>query len=261
MSGVRRVELAEAWVLHSRPFRETSLIVEAFAREHGRIGLVARGGRRPRSPLGLAAQPFRRLLLSWGGRGDLATLHRAECAMDAMEKSAECAAEGGADSAAHDRAGKIPQGASLLPAMYLNELLLKLTRREDPHPELFDHYCVALSGLSGGRPLEAVLRRFELDLLASLGLGLDLERDAQGRPLVPDASYRYRMEEGARALPAGAPTGKAMNFSGAELLGMARGKWDSRDTRTAARRLLRAAIDFYLEGRPLNTRRVFAAMR
>ena len=250
MSGVRRVELAEAWVLHSRPFRETSLVVEAFAREHGRIGLVARGGRRPRSPLGLAAQPFRRLLLSWGGRGDLATLHRAECAM-----------EESADRAAPPRAGKIPQGASLLPAMYLNELLLKLTRREDPHPELFDHYCVALADLSGSRPIEAVLRRFELSLLASLGLGLDLERDAEGRPLVPDAAYCYRMEEGPQALPAGTPTGKAMNFSGAELLGMAGGKWGSRDIRMAARRLLRAAIDFYLEGRPLNTRRVFAAMR
>jgi len=250
MSGVRRVELAEAWVLHSRPFRETSLIVEAFAREHGRIGLVARGGRRPRSPLGLAAQPFRRLLLSWGGRGDLATLHRAECA---MEESAECTA--------HDRAGEIPQGAGLLAAMYINELLLKLTRREDPHPELFDHYCVALAGLRSGHPVEAVLRRFELNLLASLGLGLDLERDTEGRPLIPDAAYCYRMEEGAQALPAGAPTGKAMNFSGAELMSVARGKWASQGTRLAARRLLKTAIDFYLEGRPLNTRRVFAAMR
>ncbi len=258
MSGVRRVELAEAWVLHSRPFRETSLIVEAFAREHGRIGLVARGGRRPRSPLGLAAQPFRRLLLSWGGRGDLATLHRAECA---MEESAECAMEESADRAAHHRAGEIPQGAGLLAAMYINELLLKLTRREDPHPELFDHYCVALAGLRSGHPVEAVLRRFELNLLASLGLGLDLERDTEGRPLVPDAAYCYRMEEGAQALPAGAPTGKAMNFSGAELMGVARGKWASQGTRLAARRLLKTAIDFYLEGRPLNTRRVFAAMR
>jgi len=250
MSGVRRVELAEAWVLHSRPFRETSLIVEAFAREHGRIGLVARGGRRARSPLGLAAQPFRRLLLSWGGRGDLATLHRAECAM-----------EESADRAAHHRAGKIPQGAGLLAAMYINELLLKLTRREDPHPELFDHYCIALAGLRSGHPVEAVLRRFELNLLASLGLGLDLERDTEGRPLVPDAAYCYRMEEGAQALPAGAPTGKAMNFSGAELMGVACGKWASQGTRLAARRLLKTAIDFYLEGRPLNTRRVFAAMR
>lgn len=250
MSGDRRVELAEAWVLHSRPFRETSLIVEAFAREHGRIGLVARGGRRPRSPLSLAAQPFRRLLLSWGGCGDLATLH---CAEYAMQASLDCEMP--------DDAGKIPQGASLLAAMYLNELLLKLTRREDPHPGVFDHYCIALAGLSGGRPIEAVLRRFELGLLAALGLGLDLERDAEGRALVPDAAYCYRMEEGARVLPAGARTGNAMNFSGAELLGMARGEWASRNTRQAARRLLKAAIDFYLEGRPLNTRRVFAAMQ
>ena len=250
MSSVRRVELAEAWVLHSRPFRETSLIVEAFARDHGRIGLVARGGRRPRSPLGLAAQPFRRLLLSWGGRGDLATLHGAECAMN------ESAA-----GAMHDGADTLPQGRSLLAAMYLNELLIKLTRREDPHPELFDHYCAALAGLSGGEPVEAVLRRFELDLLASLGVGLNLQCDASGRALAPDTAYCYRMEEGAQALPAGASIGEALNFSGAELMGIARHDWACRDTRLAARRLLTSAIDFYLEGRPLNTRRVFAAMQ
>ena len=80
MNTVRRVELAESWVLHSRPFRETSLIVEAFSREFGRMGLVARGGRRPRSALALAARPFRRLLLSWTGRGELATLTAAESA-------------------------------------------------------------------------------------------------------------------------------------------------------------------------------------
>ena len=242
MSGIRRVELAEGWVLHSRPFRETSLIVEAFSRDHGRVGLVARGGRRPRSSLGLAAQPFRRLLLSWSGRGELATLTRAESARQAS-------------------AGNLPQGNRLLAAMYLNELLLRLTRREDPHPELFDHYCGALAGLRAAGPIEAVLRRFELDLLASLGFGLNLASDTRGQALAPDAAYRYRMEEGPQALPPGARIGRAMNFSGAELLGIAGRDWDRGDIRRAARRLLKAAIDFYLDGRPLNTRKVFAAMQ
>ncbi len=242
MSSFRRVEMAEAWVLHSRAFRETSLIVEAFSREHGRVGLVVRGGRRPRSPLGLAAQPFRRLLLSWSGRGELAALTRAESAMQ----------DGGLT---------LPAGNALFAAMYLNELLMKLTRREDPHPELFDHYCDALAGFSADEPIEAVLRCFELDLLASLGFGLNLHCDTTGRALASDAAYCYRMEEGAEALPAGAGIGKTLNFSGAELLGIARRDWASRDIRLAARRLLKAAIDFYLEGRPLNTRRVFAAMQ
>lgn len=242
MSNVRRVELAEAWVLHSRPFRETSLVVEALSRDFGRVGLVARGGRRPRSPLGLAAQPFRRLLLSWSGRGELATLTRAESAMQ-------------------DGAGNLPQGRRLLAAMYLNELLIKLTRREDPHPELFGHYCDALAGLSARGPVEPALRRFELDMLASLGFGLNLQCDTRGRALVPDAAYRYRMEEGAEALPAGARIGGAMHFSGAQLLGIECRDWGSRDILQASRRLLGAAIDFYLEGRPLNTRKVFAAMQ
>ncbi len=242
MSSIRRVELAEGWVLHSRPFRETSLIVEAFSRDHGRVGLVARGGRRPRSSLALAAQPFRRLLLSWSGRGELVTLTAAESA----SQNAGC---------------RPPGGKALMPALYLNELVLKLTRREDPHPELFDHYCAALEELRAGEPVEPALRRFELDLLASLGLGLNLKFDTQGRELAPDTAYRYRMEAGAEALPPGARTGKAMNFSGAELLGIARRDWRRRDMRHAARRLLGTAIDFYLEGRPLNTRKVFAAMQ
>ena len=242
MNTVRRVELTDAWVLHSRPFGETSLIVEAFSREFGRMGLVARGGRRPRSALSPAAQPFRRLLLSWTGRGELATLTAAE-------------------NAAQHAALRSPTGAALLAAMYLNELLLRLTRREDPHPELFDHYCRALGDLCAARPLETVLRRFELDLLASLGFGLNLERDTQGRALAPATAYRYRMEQGAEALPDGARQAEPMDFSGEELLGIARRDWASRDIRRAARRLLKAAIDFYLEGRPLNTRKVFAAMR
>ncbi len=242
MSTIRRVEHAQSWVLHSRPFRETSLIVEAFAREYGRMGLVARGGRRPRSSLALAAQPFRRLYLSWTGRGELATLTRAE-------------------SASQPGGHKLPQGDKLFAAMYLNELLLRMTRREDPHPELFDHYSDALERLGESRPLEPVLRRFELDLLASLGYGLNLRRDTQGRALAPQTAYCFRMEQGAEALPAGARLGEAMNFSGAELIGIASGDWESRETRRAARRLLKNAIDFYLEGRPLNTRKVFAAMQ
>ena len=242
MSGVRRIELAESWVLHSRPFRETSLIVEAFSRDHGRVGLVARGGRRPRSAVGLAAQPFRRLLLSWSGRGELATLTAAE-------------------NAPHGGNHRPPGGNALLSAMYINELLIKLTRREDPHPELFDHYGAALAGLSAGRPMERVLRRFELDLLASLGFGLNLASDAEGRPLAPETAYRYRMERGPEALPNGAGGGRAASFSGAELLGIASGDFASPAVRQAARRLLSTAIDFYLEGRPLNTRRVFAAMQ
>lgn len=277
MTAVRRVELAESWVLHSRPFRETSLIVEAFSRDHGRIGLVARGGRRPRSSVALASQPFRRLYLSWAGRGELATLTRAESASQdgpGNVPAAPCSPPpdsggfpSGAGAPSHGAGARPPgafappQGARLLAAMYLNELLLHLTRREDPHPDLFDHYSAALAGLSGQEPLEPALRQFELDLLASLGYGLNLERDVRGQRLAPQAAYRYRMERGAEALPAGSRAGEAMNFSGAQLLGIGRRNWASSEVRGAAGRLLRAAIDFYLEGRPLNTRKVFAAMQ
>src|SRR5512144_2623587 len=136
-----------SFVLHTYPYRETSLIVEAFTREYGRVALVARGAKRPRSELRGVLQGFQPLLLSWSGQQELKTLIRAEW-------------RGGL---------ALPGGSALLCGVYLNELLLKLLPREDAHLALYDEYQAALAELVAGAEQARVLRRFEVRLLAELG--------------------------------------------------------------------------------------------
>src|SRR5437763_16220263 len=164
-----------AFVLHAYPYRETSLIVEAFTPDFGRVALVARGAKRPRSELRGLLQGFQPLLLSWSGQQELKTLLKAEWR------------------------GGLPRvgGGALLCGFYLNELLLKLLPREDPHPELFRHYGNALARLAATADHAPVLRQFEVELLAALGYALPLEREADtGRRIDPAARYYYAFERG-----------------------------------------------------------------
>src|SRR5215472_17488080 len=153
--SVQRVQLARAYVLHQRPFRDTSLIVEAFARDYGRLTLFAHGARGPRSRF-TALQPFRPLLLSWSGRGEAPALAAAESA----------------------EAPPALAATQLLSGFYLNELLLKLLTRGDPHPELFDLYEATLAELRSAATAEAALRLFEARLLGFIGYGLNLAAEA-----------------------------------------------------------------------------------
>jgi len=237
----QRVQLTRAYVLHQRPFRDSSLIVEVFAREYGRMTLFARAARGPRSRFA-ALQPFQALLLSWSGRGEAPQLTAAESA-DAP----------GADAPA--AAALPPQlpPAQLLSAFYLNERLLTLTTRHDPHPELFDHYGFTLARLCQGSPADASLRRFEARLLEFIGYGLNLAAEADtGRPVRAGAHYHFRPGVHgvvlAQADAAGAIAGHVLQGLDAqtELTGEA-------DLRQA-RALMRAAIDHCLEGRELRTR-------
>jgi DNA repair protein RecO (recombination protein O) len=231
-------DLEVAFLLQVRPYRETSLLIEAFARAHGRLGLVARGARRPRSAWRSLLQPFRPLVISWAGRGALQTLRTAEAAAPAVA----------------------PAGVDVVNAFYLNELLLALLRRGDPHPELFDRYAAALAELAEAESAEPALRRFELGLLQELGYGLSLDRDASTQlPLEPTGTYHYVPEHGPVVVRDGQPGGPV--YSGAALLGIAREEFADDATRRAARQLLRAAIAHQLGDRELRTRTVLAAMR
>ena len=156
MSARQRIDQQPGFVLHSYPYRETSLIVEVFSRDHGRIGLVAKGARRPMSQLRGVLMAFQPLLIDWSGGGEMKTLVRAEW-------------QGGQP---------LLGGQALLCAYYLNELLMRLLPREDPHPTLYRAYGDALRALAAGEGQEVILRRFELALLQELGYGLLLETDA-----------------------------------------------------------------------------------
>jgi DNA repair protein RecO (recombination protein O) len=231
----RRVWLAPAYVLHQHAYRDTSRIVEVFTAEHGRLTLFARGANGAKSTLRGVLRPFQRLLLSWSGRSEACQLVSAEL-------------DGALTTLAKER---------LMSGFYLNELLLKLTERCDPHPEVFAAYAACVGGLAGGEPEEASLRRFEKRLLDNLGYGLDLSRAADGAPIFPDAYYRFAAERGAQLCVADAP-GAVYGRSLTDLVGDR--FVDARSLRDA-KRVLRAALEACLDGRELKSREVMRAMR
>jgi len=236
-SGSRtRTQLASGYVLHQRPYRDTSLIVELFVRDHGRLSAFARGARGPRSRFA-GLQPFRPLLLSWSGRGESPTLSAAE----------------------DDGPAPAPLPAErILSGFYLNELLLRLTVPHDPQPEVYAHYAATLARLRAGEPLETVLRRFEKRLLDLLGYGNDLRCEAGGRAVEADGYYHFR--PGAGLWPATAPDAEGA-VRGSVLLALAADE-PPEDTagQRQARQLLRAALDHCLDGRELRVRAVARAV-
>ena len=231
MSGIHRIELEPAYVLHTRHFRESSLIVETLARDHGRLGLVARGARRPKSRLRGLLQPFVPLLLSWSGRGELATLTDAE-----------------------SRGAGLPLvGTAAIVGFYLNELVLRFVHRHDPEPALFDHYRAAIEGVASGADPEPVLRMFEKRLLEAMGYALELEREADsGSEIRPEGRYRYTPDAGPRAWTNDSSPGVCV--SGTTLLALARGQLTDRRVLEEAKRLMRSIIDAHCAGRPLESR-------
>lgn len=232
-----------AYVLHTYAYRETSLVVEALTFEHGRVALVARGAKRPRSELRGLLQGFQPLLLSWSGAGELKTLIKAEWR------------------------GGVPllQRSALLCGFYLNELLLKLLPREDPHPSLYEAYEAAIVHLASGLSQAPVLRGFELDLLAELGYALPLDREAlTGAPIDPRARYHYAPDHGPRRVVNDegrdgtfvAEPRAAGTVSGAALLALANRCYDDAATAVEAKRLMREVLDHHLEQRSVESRRL-----
>lgn len=233
--SARRIQLTPGYILHHRPYRDTSRILEVLTREHGRLSLFARGVRGPKAKLASILQPFQMLLFSWSGRGDAAQLTGAESAQAAPPLPAAC----------------------LMPAFYLNELLMKLTTRHDPLPALFDIYHQTLQGMRLGESLEPRLRVFEKRLLETLGYGLDLGAEAQtGKRIEPDEYYHFRPEQG---LVAVAPD-TAGALAGTSIIGLASEHLEGARELEDAKRLLQAALAQCLEGRPLATRMVARAV-
>ena len=231
-----------AFVLHAYPYKETSLIVEAFVREHGRVGMVAKGAKRPRSELRGLLQAFQPITLSWAGAAELKTLMKAEW-------------RGGVP---------LPSGASLLAAFYLNELLLKLLPREDAHPVLWDDYERALQALAEGEgpgTQASVLRRFEVRLLAELGYALALTSDADtGAAIDPAARYHYAFDAGPRR-HVGEPDARWPVVRGATLLALAEHRFTDPGTAAEAKQLMREVLDYHLESRRIESRRIVADLR
>lgn len=228
-----RVQLVPGYVLHLRPYRESSALLEVFTESHGRLGLVARGVRAPKSRQRAELQPFRPLKLSWSARGELGTLTGVE---------------------ADGRAPAL-RGSALYSGFYLNELLVRLLARHDPHPQLYALYRSSLQRLAAEAQVEAVLRRFEKRLLEELGYGLLLDCEAQhGAAVEPQRYYDYHLESGPVAVQADA---QGFIFRGASLLALAREDLSAPEVLQDAKRLMRAALNLYLGGKPLKSRELF----
>jgi DNA repair protein RecO (recombination protein O) len=232
-----RLDTQPAFVLHSYPFRETSLVVETFTHAHGRVAVVARGARRPKSSLRGVLLAFQPLLLSWSGKTDLHTLIRAEW-----------------------QGGYLPlKGLSLICGFYLNELLLKLLPRHDPHERLFEIYQSTLQALAADAGHAAILRKFEKNLLGELGYALTLDRDvAQGHPIAAQQQYTYLIERG--PVPAGAGSdaagGNGVELLGQTLLDIQSDEYSSAVTQQQSKALMRTLINHCLGSQTLHTRQL-----
>ena len=228
MTRRQRVEAEPAYVLHARPWRETSLLLEVLTLEHGRLALAAKGARRPGSQLRPVLLTFQPLVLGWSGAGEVRTLTRAEWA-------------GGVP---------LPRGRALWCGYYLNELVLRLLAREDPHREVFLAYDTAVRALARGEALSPVLRRFELAFLAALGYGLDWPQAAAGR-------YRFEPRAGLVLLAEGDTARSGAAILSAETLEDVRaGRWSRPETLAEVRALTRRLIDHALDGQELQARRM-----
>ncbi|MDP2135300.1 MAG: DNA repair protein RecO [Sulfuritalea sp.] len=247
----KRVDGQAAYVLHLHPYSESSLVVDVFTRDHGRVPLLARGARRPRSAMRGLLMSFQPLELGWFGGGEVKTLAKAEWL------------------------GGMPLlgGRCLLLGYYLNELLLKLMPREDAHAALFEAYAAALRALAAGSDDAPELRRFEKTLLKELGYGLTLDVDMEtGRPVMAEREYSYLLERGPVArVPVGTQSAggtavdsmpdQAPSLCGKTLLDMAADDYSDPRTRIESRQLMRLLIAHHLGGKPLQSRRVFIELQ
>ncbi|GGK02313.1 DNA repair protein RecO [Luteimonas terricola] len=219
-----------AYVLHARPWRETSLLVEVLCAEHGRLGLVARGVRGPRrQALRAALQPLQHIRFDAVLRGELAHLNAAE-ALDAAPRL---------------------QGEAMLSGFYANELVLRLAPRQDPQPELYATYGELRARLAAGEPLAWTLRRFERDLLDATGVGLDYAHEGDGDPI--DAAARYRLDPGHGPVRVRGERGgeRGRTATGRALLALAADTAPPVEDLGGLRRVLREVLEAHLGGRPL----------
>lgn len=233
MNQNQRISLQSAFVLHSRPYREGSLLLDVFSYDYGKIALVAKGVRRKHSNLSAILQPFNPVRVSWSGKTDLYTLTAAESIPPGI--------------ALH--------GRNLYCGLYLNELLNYFLHRHDPHKDLFSHYAATLVKLSGPNDAEETLRYFELALLDEIGFGLEIEEDSEnGEAIRSDRRYHYRIGQGLVA--SGSPD---EGIAGSTLISLAQRTLKGSVQLSECKKMMRAIIDHHLAGKPLRSRSLFTA--
>ncbi|GAB3685822.1 DNA repair protein RecO [Salinisphaera aquimarina] len=233
-----RVDLTPCVILHRRAWRDTSLIVEAFSREHGRVALIAKGARRPKARWRGLLEPLAGLQLAWSGRGEMYSLTDAEPVQR-----------------------HVLDGNALMAAFYASELVMRLTARDDPHPPLYDSLEALLDALGQGAPSILALRFFERDLLDEVGYGIALDTTTDtGEAVEAERAYLYHPDAGLRRA-SGPARADEVRIEGSALIGLVNGRFGHREDIRAARDLMRAAIAPHLGNRPLKSVQTLQAMQ
>lgn len=235
MTYPQRVDLHPTFILHQRPYSETSLQLELLSSKYGRVAAIAKGAKRERSKLRGILQPFLPLLVGWTGRGEVVTLTQAEPAAPPLLLS----------------------GRKLLSGFYLNELLARVLHRHDPHPDIFAWYGEALEQLAGEGGEEPVLRRFEKKLLAAIGYALQLQHNVDNsNPLQDECQYYYQRDKGPLLEPS--PTEPTLCIRGATLSAIAEDRYDDPIILREAKQLMRFVLHPHLGDKPLYSRQLFS---
>ena len=233
-----RKPLEPAYVIHSRAYGDTSVIVELITAGYGRLSVLARGAKRGKAQKSLLLQPFRSLHVSWTGRGELPVLTAAEEAGNVLRL----------------------QGEALVCGYYINELIYLLLPKYEPVPEIFAHYWPTLLACVDDVQRSKSLRQFEITLLEQLGLAPMLTADiVTGQRIQSQQVYRYRVPEGPVAQEHA--NGNGVEISGASLLGIAAMDFSLQKTEKEARNLTRALIHYHLDGREIKSRTLFKELK
>ena len=233
---VSRVNLEPAYVLHCREFKESSLLVDLFTKNLGRITLVAKGARRPKSPLKVILTPASLFAVSFSGKTELKSLNACELLNHYS----------------------LSMPVSYNSIVYVNELLIKATEKEDPHKEIFNQYqllCEGLSGRTNQVEVEVLLRSFELILLQELGYGIDLSFESiSGNKIKPNDKYIFNPSLGFTKVQTESTQSKGV-FLGKDILNFSSGDLAEEESRQASKKIMRIALDHHLGNKSLNIRK------
>ncbi len=232
-----RVQQQPAYILHHRPFRDTSQILDIVTPEYGRLSLMSRGSRGAKSRLKAVLQPFCPLLLSWSGKGELPSLTSAE-----VQQSKAI----------------YLKGRALPSAFYINELMSKLLHKHDVHEGIYYLYASVIRLLSEDQAIEPVLRLFEKQLLEDLGFGLNLAVNAEtGASIEPTGEYAYYLEHGPVSMASVTDDQFIARLSGESLLSLHHNTLETEQSLKDAKRLMRSILNYYLQGKPVKSRELF----
>ena len=233
---VKRVNLESAFVLHTRAFKETSLLVDLFTKNLGRINVVAKGARKPKSPLRSVLTPASMFAVSFSGKTELKNLNACELLNHYS----------------------ISMSVALNSIVYVNELLIKATEKEDPHEEIFNQYkllCEGLAGKTDKVEIEVLLRTFELVLLQELGYGIDLSFESiSGNRIKPNNNYMFDPSLGFTKLQTDSIKANGV-FLGKDILNFSSGDLTEQDSRLASKKIMRLALDYHLGNKSINIRK------